>query len=71
MKGRANFPNRVKKRQEEALRRQAAHAELTVDEKFGKLDAWLGANVGAVKERTRLAQQVSNVASESPAPTTV
>jgi len=51
-----NFPGRKKLRKEEGVVRQAACDRLTPVERLARLDLRLGAGVGAVKERARLAK---------------
>jgi hypothetical protein len=54
--------NRNKIRKEErrasAAERQAAHAQLSPEQKLASLDQRLGAGVGAVKERARILRQL-------------
>jgi hypothetical protein len=56
--------NRNKIRREErrvsAAARQAAHAQLTPEQKLAKLDERLGKGVGAARERTRLLDLIKN-----------
>jgi len=49
----------TKKRREEAEARQAERDKLTSDQQLARLDALLGENQGATKERLRLHQEIA------------
>lgn len=51
--------HKAKFRIQEAQERQEAYDKLSIEEKVAKLDEKLGKNVGAKKQRDRLAKQLS------------
>lgn len=55
----ANFPQRHEKRAKEATERQEAFGKLSPQQRLHLLDARLGAGVGAVKQRAKLAKLIS------------
>ena len=55
----ANFPGRHEKRAKEAVERQEAFGKLSPQQRLAILDSRLGAGVGAVRQRAKLAKMIS------------
>lgn len=55
----SNFPGRRERKQTEAKERDAAWAALSPKDRLAALDRRLGKGKGAVKQRARLAKQIS------------
>ena len=61
-------------RQDEAKERNAAYAKLTPAQKLARLDAKLGKDIGAIKQRSKLqaalnVQPIKSAKEDTPAPT--
>ncbi|MBI4028851.1 MAG: hypothetical protein HY376_00575 [Candidatus Blackburnbacteria bacterium] len=52
-----NFPNRKKKKQQEAQKRQEEYDKLSLVEKVDRLNKKLGNDIGATKQRAKLAAE--------------
>jgi len=52
---RGNFPNRKDQKRSEGALRQAEYSALTPKQKLDRLDAKLGKDVGAKRERAKIA----------------